>query len=59
VDLEERLAKLENQVSGDERFSRIERTSIRFTAFVLLELALLALVVWSVAHLCHFLRLLV
>lgn len=56
MDIEERLARLEQTINSDEQLSRIERRSIRFVAFVLLELALLALVVWSFFHLVHFLR---
>jgi hypothetical protein len=53
---EERLERLEKAVLLDERLTRIEYRSIRFTAFLLLELGLLALVAWSVFHLVHFVR---
>lgn len=54
--IEERLKKLEKAMTDDERLSKIERQSIRLTAFLLLELALVALIVWSFFHLVHFVR---
>ena len=48
MSIEERVANLEQAIKDEERLSSFERRSIRFTAFILLEFALLALIVWSV-----------
>lgn len=56
VPVEERLAKLEEVLNKEDGFSRAERFTIRFVAFVLLEFALLGLLVWSLIHLVNFIR---
>ena len=56
MDIEERLAEVERAIKADELLNGLERKSIRFTAFLLLELALLALVIWSLFHLVNFVR---
>jgi hypothetical protein len=55
-DVDERLKKLEELSSRKDQLGKIEHMSIRVTSFVLLELALLALIIWSFLHLVSFLR---
>ena len=56
VPVEERLARLEEVLKKEDGFNRAEQFTIRFVAFVLLELALLGLLVWSLLHLVNFIR---
>lgn len=54
MDVEERLTRLENAIKGQERLNQLEQDSIRFTAFLLLQLSLVGLIAWSVFHLVKF-----
>ena len=56
AELEKRLAELERRIEIDERIRRFELMSVRLTASVLLEMALAALIIWSLFHLVNFVR---
>ena len=56
MSIEERLERLEKAIVFEDRLTKIEHRSIRFTAFFLLMLCLVAVIIWSIFHLVHFLR---
>lgn len=56
TDMEQRLKRLEDAALQKQRLVKIADITTWLTAFILHELALIGLLVWSVAHLVAFVR---
>ncbi|HXQ38417.1 MAG TPA: hypothetical protein VN843_30735 [Anaerolineales bacterium] len=52
----ETLSKIVATMGDEEQLIRLEHRTVRFTAFILLQLALLGLLIWSVFHFAKFVR---
>lgn len=54
METERRLERIEQLLLEEDRFTKIERKSVRFAALILLLFALAALVIWGLVELISF-----